>query len=62
LVEVESVQRAFVPSQFTGLAKSRVPKSPDTMVFNNDKELWADEIDKTQADITVCKSKTGSTL
>lgn len=62
LVEVEAVQRAFVPSQFNGMAKTSIKKDRDTMVFNNDKELWADEIDKTQVDLNLCSSKTGRSL
>ena len=62
LVEVEAVQRAFVPSQFNGMAKTSIKKDRDTMVFNNDQELWADEIDKTQVDLNLCASKTGRSL
>jgi hypothetical protein len=62
LVEVESTQRAFIPNQFNGQQKSNIPKGSDVMVFNNDDEMWADEIDKTQADINLCASKTGRTL
>jgi hypothetical protein len=62
LLEVESIQRAFVPNQFEGIAKKSISKDQNTMIFNNDKELWADEIDKTQADINLCASKTGKTL
>jgi hypothetical protein len=62
LVEVEAIQRAFVPNQFEGIAKKTITKDKNTMIFNNDKELWADEIDKTQADINLCASKTGKTL
>jgi hypothetical protein len=62
LIEVEAIQRAFVPNQFNGMAKTKVNKDRNTMVFNNDQELWADEIDKTQADLNICASKTGKTL
>lgn len=62
LVEVEAIQRAFVPNQFNGKLASNVQKDANTMVFNNDEELWADEVDKTQADINLCASKTGRTL
>jgi hypothetical protein len=62
LIEVEAIQRAFVPNQFNGVAKTKVSKDRNTMVFNNDQELWADEIDKTQADLNICASKTGKTL
>lgn len=61
LVEVEAIQRAFVPNQFNGKLASKVD-TDNTMVFNNDEELWADEVDKTQADINLCASKTGRTL
>ncbi len=62
LVEVEAIQRAFVPNQFNGKLASNNVKDSNTMVFQNDEELWADEIDKTQADINLCVSKTGRTL
>jgi hypothetical protein len=62
LVEVEAIQRAFVPNQFNGKLASSMNKDSNTMVFQNDEELWADEIDKTQADINLCVSKTGRTL
>lgn len=62
LVEVEAIQRAFVPNQFNGKLASNVTHDNNTMVFNNDEELWADEVDKTQADINLCVSKTGRTL
>lgn len=62
LVEVEAIQRAFVPNQFNGKLASNVQKDSNTMVFQNDEELWADEVDKTQADINLCASKTGRTL
>lgn len=62
LVEVEAIQRAFIPNQFGGKQLTAVPQGSDMMVFNGDEELWADEVDKTQADLFTCESKTGRTL
>ncbi len=62
LLEVEAIQRAFVPNQFREKAKTEVPKAADRMVFNNDDELWADEIDHLQTDLFKCDSKTGRKL
>lgn len=62
LVEVEAIQRAFIPNQFGGKKLTAVPNEKDLMIFNGDDELWADEVDKTQADLFTCDSKTGRTL
>lgn len=62
LVEVEAVQRAFVPNEFDGRQNMAIPNDENLMIFNRDKELWADEIDKVQADVDLCVSKTGRTL
>lgn len=62
LVEVEAIQRAFVPSDFKGKQRMALPQDDNIMVFNNDKELWADEVDKVQVDVNLCASKTGKTL
>ncbi len=62
LVEVESIQRAFVPNEFKGKQRMAVPQDDNLMVFNNDTELWADEVDKVQVDVNLCASKTGKTL
>jgi len=62
LVEVEAIQRAFIPNDFGGKKLTQVPNGGDLMIFNGDEELWADEVDKTQADLYVCDSKTGRTL
>lgn len=62
LVEVEAIQRAFIPNQFGTKQLTAVPEGQDLMVFNGDEELWADEVDKTQADVFKCDSKTGRTL
>lgn len=62
LVEVEAIQRAFVPNNFKGKQRMAIPNDQDILIFNNDKELWADEIDKVQADVDLCASKTGRTL
>lgn len=62
LVEAESAQRAFLPNEFQGKQRMAIPQDMDLMVFNNDEELWADEVDKVQADINLCASKTGRTL
>ena len=64
LVEVEAVQRAFIPSKFKGMAKMAIQRTgkDDLMIFNNDAEMWGDEVDKTQADIQLCESKTGRSL
>lgn len=62
LVEVEAIQRAFIPNQFGSKQLTEIKKDKDTMIFNGDQELWADEVDKTQADLFTCDSKTGRTL
>lgn len=62
LVEVEAIQRAFVPNDFKGKQRMAVPQDDNLMIFNNDNELWADEVDKVQADVNLCASKTGKTL
>lgn len=62
LVEIEAIQRAFIPNDFGGKKLTVIPDDSDRMVFNGDKELWADEVDKTQADLYMCESKTGKTL
>lgn len=62
LVEIESIQRAFVPNDFKGKQRMAVPQDDNIMIFNNDNELWADEVDKVQADVNLCASKTGKTL
>lgn len=62
LVEVEAIQRAFIPNEFGEKRLTQIPAEKDLMVFNGDKELWADEVDKTQADLYMCDSKTGRTL
>lgn len=62
LVEIEAIQRAFIPNQFGTKQLTEIKKDSDTMIFNGDQELWADEVDKTQADLFTCESKTGRTL
>lgn len=62
LVEIEAMQRAFIPNAFGGKQLTAIPNDSNLMIFNGDKELWADEVDKTQADIFSCESKTGRTL
>ncbi len=62
LLEVEAIQRAFVPNEFGEKNKTQLPAMADRMIFNNDKELWADEIDHLQSDLFKCDSKTGKTL
>ncbi len=62
LLEVEALQRAFVPNQFREKEKTAVPKAADRMVFNNDNDLWADEIEYLQSDLFKCDSKTGRKL
>jgi tetratricopeptide (TPR) repeat protein len=62
LIEVESVQRVHIASQFDRKQGEQIEKGAYDFTFKDDKEVWLDEINDYQATINRCQKKSGRTM
>lgn len=62
LIEVESVQRVHIATEFNRKQGETVEKNSDNLVFKDSNEVWLDELDSYQATVNRCKQKTGRTM
>lgn len=62
LIEVESVQRVHIASEFDRKQGETIEKGSHDLVFKDSKEVWLDELDSYQATVNRCKKKSGRTM
>jgi signal transduction histidine kinase len=62
LIEVESVQRVHIASQFDRKQGEKIEKGDYDFTFKDDQEVWLDEIGSYQATINRCQKKSGRTM
>ncbi len=62
LIEVESVQRVHIATQFDRKQGETIEKGEHDLVFKDSNEVWLDELDSYQATVNRCKKKSGRTM
>ncbi len=62
LIEVESIQRVHIASEFDRKQGETIEKGKDDLVFEDSDEIWLDELDSYQATVNRCKQKSGRTM
>lgn len=63
LIEIESVQRVHIATQFNDRQGKTLDKSQDDLVFKDSRDdVWLDELDSYQATIDRCEKKSGRTM
>lgn len=62
LIEVESVQRVHIASNFDRKQGETLDKGSHDLVFKDSSEVWLDELDSYQATVNRCKKKSGRTM
>lgn len=62
LIEVESVQRVHIATEFDRKQGETIEKGPNDLVFKDSSEVWLDELDSYQATVNRCKKKSGRTM
>lgn len=63
LIEVESVQRVHMQSQFNRVQGETVEKGKHDLVFEDNKDdVWLDELNSYQAKVNRCQKKSGRTM
>lgn len=62
LIEVESVQRVHIATEFDRKQGETIEKGPNDLVFKDSSEVWLDELDSYQATVNRCKQKSGRTM
>lgn len=62
LIEVESIQRVHIASEFNRKQGETIEKSSNDLVFKDSNEVWIDELDSYQATVNRCKKKSGRTM
>lgn len=62
LIEVESVQRVHIATQFNAKQGEKIERGEHDLVFDDTDEVWLDEIGSYQATINRCQKKSGRTM
>lgn len=62
LIEVESMQRVHMASNFDRKQGEVLEKGSHDLVFKDSQEIWLDELDSYQATVNRCKQKSGRTM
>lgn len=62
LIEVESVQRVHIATEFDRKQGETLDKGSHDLVFKDSSEVWLDELDSYQATVNRCKKKSGRTM
>jgi len=62
LIEVESIQRVHIATEFSGKQGENIEKDKYDLVFKDTNEVWLDELDSYQATVNRCKKKSGRTM
>lgn len=62
LIEVESIQRVHIATEFNRKQGETLVKDKNDLVFEDSDEVWLDELDSYQATVNRCKTKSGRTM
>ncbi len=62
LIEVESIQRVHMESQFTRTQGDVKPGKDDLVFDDNKDDVWIDELNSYQAKVSRCQKKSGRTM